>query len=86
MGCTIYAAAYGQNPFEAIVNEMGGYIALAILNGHFKFPEDKEEEDPYSDGLKELIRFLLVVDPKDRPDIETVSNKSLGVVSMATNN
>ncbi|CAO3619947.1 unnamed protein product [Mucor hiemalis] len=75
LGCTIYAAAYGQNPFEAIVNEMGGYIALAILNGHFKFPEDKEQEDPYSDDLKNFIQFLLVVDPKDRPDIETVITK-----------
>lgn len=70
----MYAAAYGQNPFEAIVNEMGGYIALAILNGHYKFPKDKEEEDPYSDEFKEFIKFLLVINPKDRPDIESVSN------------
>lgn len=68
----MYAAAYGQNPFEACVNEMGGSMALAILNGHYKFPEDKEEEDPYSDGFKELVRYLLTLDPKERPDIHQV--------------
>jgi serine/threonine kinase 16 len=68
----LYAAGYGQNPFEASVNEMGGSIALAILNGHYKFPQ--EEEDPYSDDFKQLIKFLLVIDPKERPDIQSVSS------------
>ncbi|KAL9542062.1 hypothetical protein MBANPS3_008794 [Mucor bainieri] len=75
LGCTIYAAAYGQNPFEASVNEMGGSIALAILNGHYKFPLDKEQDDPYSDEFRELIQFLLVIDPKERPTIHQVIEK-----------
>ncbi|KAG2198846.1 hypothetical protein INT46_007348 [Mucor plumbeus] len=75
LGCTIYAAAYGQNPFEASVNEMGGSIALAILNGHYKFPLNKEQDDPYSDEFKSLIQFLLVIDPKERPDIHQVIEK-----------
>ncbi|KAL7315162.1 Serine/threonine-protein kinase env7 [Mucor circinelloides] len=75
LGCTLYAAAYGQNPFEASVNEMGGSIALAILNGHYKFPLDKEQDDPYSDEFKELIQFLLVIDPKERPTIHQVIEK-----------
>ncbi|KAG2201670.1 hypothetical protein INT47_003896 [Mucor saturninus] len=75
LGCTIYAAAYGQNPFEASVNEMGGSIALAILNGYYKFPTDKEEEGHYSDEFEDLIKFLLVIDPKERPDIQTVRIK-----------
>ncbi|KAK4516976.1 uncharacterized protein ATC70_000304 [Mucor velutinosus] len=75
LGCTIYAAAYGQNPFEASVNEMGGSIALAILNGHYKFPLDKEQDDPYSDEFKALIQFLLVIDPKERPTIHQVIGK-----------
>lgn len=53
---------------------MGGSIALAILNGHYSFPLDKEQDDPYSDEFKDFIRFLLVVDPKDRPDIHLVSH------------
>jgi serine/threonine kinase 16 len=75
----MYAAAYGQNPFEKSVNDMGGYIALAILNGHYTFPENKEEEDPYSEEFKELIKFLLVIDPKDRPDIESVSDQIMNI-------
>lgn len=75
MGCTLYAAAYGQNPFEASVNEMGGSIALAILNGYYKFPLDKEEQGHYSDEFENLIKFLLVIDPKERPDIQAVSVK-----------
>jgi serine/threonine kinase 16 len=68
----MYAAAYGQNPFEACVNDLGGSIALAILNGNYTFPEDKEEQDPYSNTFKDLIRFLLTIEPKDRPDIDQV--------------
>ncbi|KAI8049805.1 kinase-like domain-containing protein [Gilbertella persicaria] len=75
LGCTVYAAAYGQNPFEASVNEMGGSLALAILNSNYKFPTDKEQDDPYSDEFKNFIRFLLVNDPKDRPDINQVIAK-----------
>ncbi|KAI9268438.1 other/NAK protein kinase [Helicostylum pulchrum] len=75
LGCTLYAAAYGQNPFEASVNEVGGSIALAILNGYYKFPLDKEDGDHYSDHFKEFIKFLLVIDPKERPDIDTVIEK-----------
>lgn len=68
LGCTLYAAAYGQNPFEACVNEMGGSMALAILNGQYKFPE----EDPYSQSFKDLVRLLLTLDPKERPNIQQV--------------
>ncbi|CAO3688552.1 unnamed protein product [Rhizopus stolonifer] len=70
LGCTLYAAAYGQNPFEISVNEMGGSMVLSILNGCYKFPTD----DPYSEDFKELIRCLLVIEPKERFDIyQTIS-------------
>ncbi|KAI9474168.1 MAG: kinase-like domain-containing protein [Benjaminiella poitrasii] len=68
LGCTLYAAAYGQNPFEASVNEVGGSLALAILNGHYKFPI----EDPYSDEFKNFIKYLLTIEVKERPDIDQV--------------
>lgn len=50
---------------------MGGSISLAILNGQYKFPE----QDPYSENLRSLIRSMLVVDPKERADIHSVSKK-----------
>ncbi|KAI9261163.1 kinase-like domain-containing protein [Sporodiniella umbellata] len=68
IGCTLYAAAYGQNPFELSANEMGGSIVLSILNGSYNFPT----EDIYSEAFKELIKSLLTVDPKERPDIYQV--------------
>ncbi|KAI8386942.1 kinase-like domain-containing protein [Blakeslea trispora] len=75
LGCTVYAAAYGQNPFEAIVNEMGGSIALTILNGQYSFPVDKQQTDPYSNQFRQLIKSMLMVDPKERPDINEVIAK-----------
>lgn len=48
---------------------MGGSISLAILNNQYKFPS---ENDPYSDDLRRLIRSMLVTDPKERADIQTV--------------
>ncbi|CDS03107.1 hypothetical protein LRAMOSA00509 [Lichtheimia ramosa] len=69
LGCLLYATAYGQNPFEATVHQMGGSISLAILNNQYKFPS---ENDPYSDDLRRLIRSMLVTDPKERADIQTI--------------
>lgn len=48
---------------------MGGSISLAILNNQYKFPT---ENDPYSDDLRRLIRSMLVTDPNERADIQTV--------------
>ncbi|KAI7867702.1 kinase-like domain-containing protein [Spinellus fusiger] len=68
LGCTLYSTAYGQNPFESNMNEVGGSMTLAILNGRYHFPS----EDPYSESLRDLIKSMLVVDPKQRPDIHAV--------------
>jgi serine/threonine kinase 16 len=70
LGCTLYAMAYGKSPFESSVNEQGGSIALTVLNAQFRFPT--AEQDKYSPELKDLISFMLKVDPKDRPDIHEV--------------
>ncbi|KAG0741722.1 hypothetical protein G6F16_001386 [Rhizopus arrhizus] len=70
LGCTLFAAAYGQNPFEISANEMGGSMVLSILNGNYKFPSN----DLYSEEFKELIKYLLVVEPNERFDIyQTIS-------------
>ncbi|KAG0934615.1 hypothetical protein G6F57_008679 [Rhizopus arrhizus] len=70
LGCTLFAAAYGQNPFEISANEMGGSMVLSILNGNYKFPSN----DLYSEEFKELIKCLLVVEPNERFDIyQTIS-------------
>ncbi|CAG8487740.1 10864_t:CDS:2 [Cetraspora pellucida] len=70
LGCTLYAMAYGKSPFENSINEQGGSIALAVLSNQFKFPDTKD--DIYSQDFRNLVGFLLAVDPKDRPNIHQV--------------
>ncbi|KAM0791956.1 hypothetical protein ACM66B_004207 [Microbotryomycetes sp. NB124-2] len=69
LGATLYAMAYGTSPFEtAQQSEHGGSIAMAAMSGKYSFPDD----GTYSQGLRELIKMMLVVDPRQRPDIDQV--------------
>ncbi|KAI7861593.1 kinase-like domain-containing protein [Spinellus fusiger] len=72
LGCTLYAMAYGQSPFEMNMNELGGSVALAVLNGQFKFPTDAVYQNQYSQAFKDLIIWILNTDPKLRPTIHEV--------------
>ncbi|CAG8479337.1 3720_t:CDS:10 [Ambispora leptoticha] len=94
LGCTLYAMAYGKSPFETSITEQGGSIKLAVLNSQFRFPET--ERELYSQQFQDLISFMLVVDPNERPDIHQViakidkileeinSNKN-NIITMAAN-
>ncbi|CAG8503049.1 3382_t:CDS:2 [Racocetra fulgida] len=85
LGCTLYAMAYGKSPFENSINEQGGSIALAVLNNQFKFPNTKD--DIYSQDFRNLINFLLAVDPKDRPNIHQVIERvDLLIEQLSGNN
>lgn len=53
-------------------------MSLAILNGNYKFPPS--EQDPYSESVRDLIKFILAVDPKQRPDIHAVIQKLDGML------
>ncbi len=68
LGCTLFALMYNSSPFEMMANDSGASVSFAIVGGNYKFPGVPE----YSDGLKELVRMCLVVDPKERPFIEEV--------------
>lgn len=68
LGCTLYAMAYGQSPFE-MNTDQGGSVALAVLNNQYKFPES----NVYSQNVKDLIQWMLTTDPSSRPDIHQVS-------------
>ncbi|ORZ03739.1 kinase-like domain-containing protein [Syncephalastrum racemosum] len=78
LGCLFFATAYGQSPFEASSQEMGGSMSLAILNGNYKFPP--AEQDPYSESVRDLIKFILTIDPSERPDIHAVIQKLDGML------
>lgn len=70
LGCTLYAMAYGQSPFEVNLDQ-GGSVALAVLNNQYKFPSD----DEYSQQLKDMIKWMLTADPTQRPNIHQVLHK-----------
>mmetsp|Transcript_27028 Transcript_27028/g.39530 ORF Transcript_27028/g.39530 Transcript_27028/m.39530 type:complete len:538 (-) Transcript_27028:186-1799(-) len=61
LGCCLYSLAFLQNCFEEGSN-------LAILSRKYKIPDD----NPYGDGLVELIDRMLTVDAKARSDMTEV--------------
>jgi len=54
------------------VHERGDSVALAVVSGRVDMPPDS----PFSDELHDLIRYILVVDPKARPFISDVISKA----------
>ncbi|VEU45141.1 unnamed protein product [Pseudo-nitzschia multistriata] len=61
LGCCLYSMAFLQNCFEEGSN-------LAILSRNYTIPDD----NPYGDGLVELIDRMLTVDYKARADMTEV--------------
>jgi len=61
LGCCLYSLAFLQNCFEEGSN-------LAILSRKYTIPED----NPYGDGLVELLDRMLTVDSKARADMTEV--------------
>lgn len=61
LGCCLYSLAFLQNCFEEGSN-------LAILSGKYTIPED----NPYGDGLEELLDRMLTADSKARADMTEV--------------
>jgi serine/threonine protein kinase len=61
LGCCLYSLAFLRDCFEEGSN-------LAILSRKYKIPED----NPYGDGIVELIDRMLTVDYKDRADMSEV--------------
>jgi serine/threonine protein kinase len=61
LGCCLYSLAFLQNCFEEGSN-------LAILSRKYKIPDD----NPYGDGLVELLDRMLTVDAKARSDMTEV--------------
>jgi serine/threonine protein kinase len=61
LGCCLYSLAFLQNCFEEGSN-------LAILSRKYKIPDD----NPYGEGLVELIDRMLTIDSKERADMTEV--------------
>ena len=61
MGCCLYSLAFLKNCFEEGSN-------LAILSGKYIIPDD----NPYGEGLVELLDRMLTADSKERADMTEV--------------
>jgi len=71
LGATLYALAYGYNPFE---HPKRGFEKLALLNGNVEFPEDGRNQygEKYSKGFQHLIAAMLRTDPAKRVKLSKV--------------
>ncbi|XP_036355973.1 serine/threonine-protein kinase 16 [Octopus sinensis] len=67
LGCLLYALAFLESPFEQDY-QRGNSIALAVLGGNIKFPENSH----YSKHLEMTVQKLMAVNPMERPFIEQV--------------
>lgn len=60
LGCCLYAMAYGNSPCDG--------TALSAMSGRIRFPEESQ----YSQNFRELISYILEVDPQSRPFVADV--------------
>ena len=66
LGCVLYELCTYKHPFEA---KNQGSLIMKIVKGQYSpIPSN------YSDGLKELVRLLLLKDYKKRPSIAEILN------------
>ncbi|ALC45301.1 CG1227 [Drosophila busckii] len=67
LGCVLYAMCFFNSPFDPIY-ERGDSVALAVLSGNANIPEDSI----YTEDMHELIKYMLRIDPMERPFIYSV--------------
>ncbi|KAH8360269.1 hypothetical protein KR093_011831 [Drosophila rubida] len=67
LGCVLYAMCYFSSPFDPIY-ERGDSVALAVLSGNVNIPEDSI----YTEDMHELIKYMLRIDPMERPFIYSI--------------
>ncbi|KAI9828719.1 MAG: hypothetical protein M1832_001824 [Thelocarpon impressellum] len=84
LGCTLYACLVGKSPFEARSEETGGSLSLCVLGGDWRFPDEGRDakakakgklatgagEAGWSEGVREVVRRCLRVEPGERPDVD----------------
>ena len=93
LGCTLYACLVGKSPFEARSEETGGSLSICVLGGDWRFPDERQQNGKgkasatdqgnggWSEGVKEVVRRCLKVEPAERPDIDELIAEVEGVVA-----
>lgn len=67
------------SPFERVLGEAGGSLALAIANGEVKWPDSQDRADAMSMQLRKLALECMNVDAEQRPEIEIILNKAVAL-------
>ena len=75
LGATLYAMAFGHNPFE---HPLRGFEKLALLNGNMSFPDNRRNThgEKYSKGFCSLIKGMLRSEPARRTKLSRVIKKA----------
>jgi len=68
VGCTIYAMAFGDSPFDG--------SATAACSGRYRVPGHHE----YSKDLIELVQLCLQVEPSNRPSVSELMSKVMQLI------
>ncbi len=82
LGCTLYACLVGKSPFEMRSDETGGSLSICVLSGDWRFPDEgaggqkkgknqagQEGDVGISEGVRDVVRACLQVEPSERPDV-----------------
>jgi len=64
LGCTMYAMAYGQSPFDGSMT--------AAVGGKVIFPN---KNDPYGPHFRPLLQWIIVTDRATRPTVDAVEQR-----------
>lgn len=70
LGCVLYYMMYGASPFEHVLGEAGGSLALAVMNGKVIWP--KAPRLRYPEDLHALVLKCLDINPATRPHVHAV--------------
>ncbi|KAI3406495.2 ENV7 [Candida oxycetoniae] len=76
LGCLLYCTCFGYSPFEKLEIDQGANLNLAISQGKYHIPEDR---NGYSKELIDLIRQCLQVKAKNRPTARDLIQRALEI-------
>ncbi|QDZ25946.1 serine/threonine-protein kinase [Chloropicon primus] len=69
LGCLLYYMCFGESPFEYVLSQAGGSLALAVISGKINWPDKGKGYHPV---IVSLCKDLLKQDLSSRPFIDEV--------------
>ncbi|GAB4819454.1 hypothetical protein N2152v2_006500 [Parachlorella kessleri] len=80
VGCLLYFMLAGESPFERVLNEAGGSLLLAVVNGRVSWPAEWRDRCPQQ--VQDLVMYCLNTDPAARPFIADVLARAHAVLAQ----